>query len=224
MRYENVEYLIKKIEAMQEAKEHIKAVMPTTKIGKIKFNLTESKYEPAMKMYKLALSLTGKETDYTPVDNYEILVESIKVLEAGIMEQASLKRLCVYANALKFNDRVQSDFDTAVRKNNKDRCILIISDERRKAEDAERVRKELQAQAEHDKFRKHVLEVQHALSRYMDEDGRPKFKTVNIGMMNNALKTLYTEEEIIEGYKEFLDTNSFSLLIQMIAKKLRKDA
>ena len=123
-----------------------------------------------------------------------------------------------------FNDIIQDEFDNAIRKNNRDKCLLIISDERRKAEEIEKVRKELKERVEHDRFRKHVLEVQHILSRYMDEDGRPKQKKVNVGLMNGHLKVLYSEQEILEGYREFLDTEPFCLLLQMIERNLRKDA
>ena len=220
MTIKNVLMINEKIKEMQTLKQEIIDQMPKNIVSKAAFNMQDKKRIESIKYFDKALAITNTEDTYMPEDNYMLLIECIRILERGIAKQREILALCSYVNYLGLCNRAQIEFDEAAYNNDKDRCLIIISEEKRRQAEAERVARNLKIRVE--KRNQEVAEIEQLMSQWMDEDGCPRFKNVNVGNMNTYLVKLYPRDSIIEAYKQFLDTAPFNALMRVIEKDLEK--
>lgn len=217
----NMVYLNTKLEAIEESMATIESIIPATKGKKLKLNAFDKHREYCLKLFKISCELTNVRR-VAPVENYDILFEAVKILEKGRIEILNLKTLCIYADTIEFNTRVQEEFAEAVRASNRDKCLLIIGEERRRSAAAEETKRFLELKVEKAEFNKNVTKIVNIISTYLDEDGRPVNKKINLGLMNSYLRKIYEKDEILEAYKQYLDTEPYNLLMKMINRDLDK--
>lgn len=196
---------------------------PKSLFSKIAYNKSTEEKLRLKNMYHIAIAISGEEVHIPEMSNTELFIDLIRFIERTINRQESLRRLCVFSMTLKLNDRVTQEFETAVLCNDKDKCMLIITEEKQRREQLEISRAELLAKSAQNRFDKAVNEILIYLRSAMDSDGRPISKDVNIGVINKHLIALYKKEEIIEAYKQFLDTSAYQIFISMIERKLNNE-
>lgn len=219
MKARNILKVNEKIKGMEVLKEEVIEMLPKTSLSKTSFNRKQKRKE-VMHYFDMALALANESDIFVPDDNYMILMESVRILERGIVKQREILKLCYFANAFGLCERAQLEFDEAAYDNDKDRCLILIADEKRRQAEVERVTRSLEIRIQ--KRNKEVYEIEQLLSQWLDEDGCPRFKSVNVGNMNTYLMKLYPKDSIIEAYKQFLDTEPFNALMRAIERDLDK--
>lgn len=211
-----------RIQLLRNLKTSVIDIRSSNKISKFLFNANKNETVRIRNYYHIAIAITGESDTYVPDDlnNSELVIDLIRYLEKHIHKQESLRRLCVYATALNFNDKVSQEFENYVLLNDKEQCVLLISEERRRRAQLEITRAELLAKSAQNRFEKNVSEILIHLRANMDSDGRPIHRDVNIGIINKHLKMLYAKDEILEAYKRFLDTAAYNVFLKMLERKL----
>lgn len=220
MSLRNILMIKQKIEEMEALRKEIISVMPKNLFTRTAFNMKDKKRVDSIKYFDRALALANESDIYMPEDNYMLLLESVRIIERGIAKQREILSLCNYVNCLGLCDRAQLEFDEAAYSNDKDKCLIIISEEKRRQAEAERIERNLKVRIA--KRNKEVAEIEQLMSQWLDEDGCPRFKSVNVGNMNTYLLKLYPRDSIIEAYKQFLDTEPFNALMRVIERDLDK--
>lgn len=220
MKLRNILMINQKIEEMEALKKEIVNAVPKSAFGKFSFNMKDKNRVDTIHYFDKALALANESDIYMPEDTYMLLLESIRILERGIVKQREILALCQHINLLGLCDRAQVEFDEAAYDNDKDKCLIIIANEQRRQAEAERITRNLKIRV--DKRNQEVAAIEQLMSQWLDEDGCPRFKFVNVGNMNEYLLKLYPRDSIIEAYKQFLDTEPFHALMRMIEKDLDK--
>lgn len=220
MNLRNILMINKKISEMEALRKEIIALMPKNPLAKATFNMKDKKRVEIIRYFDKALAMSNVDDIYMPDNNYMLLLEAIRILERGIYKQREILSLCIHVNQLELSERAQTEFDEAAFDNNKDKCLIIIAEEQRRKAEADRVARNLKVRTE--KRNKEVAEIEQLMSQWLDEDGCPRFKSVNVGNMNTYLLKLYPRDSIIEAYKQFLDTEPFNALMRQIERDLER--
>lgn len=220
MNLRNILMINKKISEMEALRKDIIALMPKNPLAKATFNMKDKKRVEIIHYFDKALAMSNIDDIYMPDNNYMLLLEAIRILERGIYKQREILSLCIHVNQLELSERAQAEFDEAAFDNDKDKCLIIIAEEQRRKAESERVARNLKIRTE--KRNKEVAEIEQLMSQWLDEDGCPRFKSVNVGNMNTYLLKLYPRDSIIEAYKQFLDTEPFNALMRQIERDLER--